>query len=334
MNRSESQCLAILETQGENALSPDEVYRAYVVLANNGLSRDGEEKLGSNHRALLEARRLIKAGKTEEAKEIVERVEAATPLLLGDRSFLLAALHHRQGKIAEAGRLYAEASEFYDDGKDERRRLRAKINSLVCQNEVVTYIVGPLFALEQEARRGGFHDLVGITTRGRAIELIKLGRFEEASVEAESSVESFSIDGCPEDLALARLLAAIAKLAMGDLENAKKQFGRVHMTSGRLATYQAVYESLLAGKKPKTPKGHPLESTSWPRFSVKHAAIPAKILRRLQAGAATPNELIEEVWGKDAIHPSYRNRLFVALNKLKKSVPQSIVFDGESYRLK
>lgn len=334
MTRTESQLLATLECHGPSGLTPYELYRAHVPLANNGTKRESEESLLPEHRALLEARRLIHAREHSSAHQLLSGLEVKESLLAGDRSSLLGAIAHREGNVELAARHYAEAGQHFEQGGDAHRMLRARINSRICENDLQSYLAGPLFALEQEARRREFRDLAAIVQKARAGELLSRGRFAEAFREAQVAIESFCVDGCSEDLEVARLLAALAAVATGDLAAGKQYFESVHLSGGKLVVYQDAYRALLAGKLPSVPPGHPLEGTPWPSFAVKSESIPGKVLRRLQQGPATRTELIEAVWGKDATHPSYQNRLFNVLNKLKKTFHQTIIFDGSAYRLK
>ena len=333
MNRSDFECLGLLDSSENDLLTQEEIYRACVAVSNNGLFRKEESMLSMEQRFLLDMRRKIKAGLLSEVKEALEGFNSSDSAIMGDHQFLLGTVAHREGNPELAGKFYFKAAGEFHKAGDLRRELRALINSLICQNDLNQYMAGSLYSLEQKAKRNGFYDLVGVVKKGRAGELLTLGRFSEAAQEAESAADNFSEDGCAEDLAVSNMTAAIAHLMSGDLKAAQVNRAAVHLSGGKIVTYLDAYDALINGRIPQLPSGHPLEKAPWSVYAVKQGSITGKILRRLQIGPATPDELIEETWGKSALHPSYRNRLFVAISKLKKTSNVAIVFDGQVYKV-
>ncbi len=334
MSQSDFQCLARLKLG--KTLSSSEIYKACVALANNGLRREEEQSLHLSYRQLLEARRFIKKGDYKVASHILKElhVQAKDFLIAGDREFLRGMILHREGNMSAAAQALTVAAQHFKNAREDHRHLRALINSFICQSDNVDiYNAGELFAFQQLATRKKYFDLAGNIQRARAGELLSAGKFEEAAHEALESVKNYEKDGCPEDLAVAYMMAAIAQAASGDTNAAQKTYKHVLIRDGKVKSYVTILEALQSGKIPKVYPGHPLEKTPWKGVVIKTGSLSGKILSRLKIAPISRDELISEIWGTHAIHPSYCARLYTAINYIRKSKGISVLFDGDKYRL-
>jgi hypothetical protein len=331
------QCVARLDSR--EPLPPLGLYKALSGLANNGGSRPEEDQLPTDARLLLDARRLIKAGKLEDFDALTTNFTARTgdpgfdQILSGDLQAIRAMRLGKQGRFEDARAAALEAAETFANTPDLHRELRARINAEIFLCTLDTYLIGTLYSLEQSARRAGFDDLVGNIRKGRTIQLMDAARFEEALAEATGAVAAYERDGCPEDRAVAHTMLAILHLLAGHVAEAQTAAGKVHFKDGKVKHYFEAYQALVSGKKPHVPEGHPLALVPWPVHQVKKESISGKILRRLSQGPATRDELIAHVWGEKALDPSYCSRLYTAINQLRKKDGHGIIFDGSVYRL-
>ncbi len=331
------QCVALLD--GHEPLPSIAVYKALSGLANNGATRPEEVDLHEHARRLLEARRLLKAGKYADFDSLLQSFQARSgdpeldQILMGDAQALEAMKLGKQGRFDEARTAALAAAEHFSGTPDRHRELRARINAEIFLCTLETYLIGTLYSLEQAALRGGFDDLVGNIRKGRTIQLMDAGRFEEALAEALGAAAAYERDGCPEDRAVAHTVLAILHLIAGHVGDAQIAAGKVHFKDGKVKPYFEAFQSLVSGKKPQPPEGHPLAIVPWPVHKVKKESISGKILRRLSEGPATRDELIAHVWGDQALDPSYCSRLYTAINQLRKKEGANIVFDGSLYRI-
>lgn len=325
--------------QSGDSLDTIGLYKACAAIANNGGKRAEEFGLPEQCAPLLDARRMLKNGTLNEA---FLRLETARPdgsdtvlniLLEGDTHALRALYFGRLGKFAEGQREANFAAQTFARIPDNHRALRALINAEIFRCNLDTFTVGGLYSLEQRARRLNFHDLVGNVQKARAVQLMNAGKFEEAIPEALDAVRSYELDGCPEDRSVAECILAILYLLVGKIPDAQASIGKVHFRDGKVTVYYQAYQSLVVGKTPQIPKQHPLNGTPWPVHQVKRDSVSGKLLRRLSVGPASRDELIREIWGAGALHPSYCARLYTVINHLRRKNQQSIVFDGNVYRL-
>ena len=335
MIRSDYQSWALLSAGQKTKLSEVEIYKACVIAANNGWTREEETGLGNYQRVLLESRRQIKSGRLEQAKKLLSSLRAQKPnseIDPGDLEFLKGIVMHRLGdQYAAAGQLAIAANVFSKTG-DSHRLLRALINEKIsAAMNLQAYLLGDLYVLQNQAVQHGYHDLAGLVFCARAGELIVSGRFSEAVAEAHDAVMHYQIASCPEDLALAQMMLTIAQFMSGDSGGARLTFQRVHIRDGKIASYVAIFEALIAEKRPVPPLGHPLYGTQWKVQGFKKESVTGKILSCLKNAPATRDELILLIWGPNSTHPSYCNRLYSALNQIRKQGQHQVVFDGEKY---
>lgn len=333
---SEYRLLSHLQLNGRENMKRADIYKACVGVASSGGCQEAEEAtLAPVEVSLLEARREIHSGKIESARARIETVLAseAEVFYRAEAMFLRATLHHGLGEFADAGQWYDEAAKGFAACSENYRELRARINGIISRsNTLDRYLSGELYAIEQEARRREFYDLVGHIQRGRANEWMAAGDFTQAASELEEAIKSYELDGFPADLAVARAMLAICQLLLGDTEAARLSIQRVAVREGKVKTYMQIYDELAMGKTPQLDRLHPLSDTPWKAFDVKRSSVPGKILQLLVKGPASRDTLIDHVWGS-APNPSYTSRLYTAISSLKRSGKVKIVFDGENYQL-
>jgi hypothetical protein len=336
MIRSDYQSWVLLSSGQMSLLSPVEIYKSCVISANNGIRRKEETGLGFYQQTLLETRRNMKAGRFEAATRLLSSLKskpANSPIDRGDREFLKGMILHRVGEQQAAAEQLSHAAKVFSETSDTHRIFRALINEKIsAATNLHQYLAGDLYILQNEAMQAGYHDLAGNVHCARAGELIVAGKFSEAISEAFSAVSQYRLASCPEDLAQAQMMLVIAQFLNGGAEDAKMTFSNVHIRDGKIANYVAIFEALLLGRRPMPPLGPPLVGTPWKVRSSKKASITGKISARLCQGPATRDQLIVEVWGERAIHPSYCSRLYSAINQLRKN-GQQVLFDGEKYTI-
>jgi hypothetical protein len=334
LSLSEQKCLLKLTTEGRETLAAAEFYKACAALANNGETHPEERLLSAPEKVLLDVRRLLNRGSLSQACLNIESLSelGLSPLLLGDRYFLFALAQHRMGKIQAAADSLDRSVEAFRIAGDKHRELRAAINRLICISDTRAVTGGSLFVLEQKAMRENYFDLAAVIQRTRAIELLRSGNLNEALTASRESVHSYGLDGCPEDRLIAICLVAIMEALRGNLTVAQEARNSVFPVDARVAVYVQCYEAVIAGRTPSLPEGHALSVIPWKKVALKPMSVPGKILAALQEKPLTRDQLIEAVWGAGADHPSYRNRLYTAINAVRKTNKVDIYFDGETYR--
>ena len=341
---SEQHYLSLLATKGAEALSSIDLYKACAALANNGQKHAEEARLSELERTLQEARRCLSRGEIAQAQTLLHSLEDSvlTDLYAGDKHALLAILHHRNGNLSQVVPELDLSIEFFRKAKDGHRELRSEINRLICSSDCESSTTGALFALEQRAMREKYYDLAAGVGRGyalavertRAIELLRSCQPVEALIACRDSLRSYQLDGCPEDRLLALALLAIVEALCGNLAAANEARQGIFPICARVAIYIHCYEAILAGHTPQVPKSHALDSVPWKKMFLKPSSVTGKIISALKIKPLNRNELIEAVWGAQASHPSYRNRLYAAINSARKLNQANIYFDGENYRLR
>lgn len=328
---SEQGYLTALLTQ--NVGANEEVYKACVAVACNGMTLPEEATLSEVERVLLDVRRKLFANDLKKAETLLKKYPATTPLLEGDHHFLMGQVHHRRGEQEEAELLMYRAAVKYAELGDNHRSLRARVNGALCVSSLESCLFGNLFVFEQESRRLGFFDITANIVRTRAMELLISGRSHEACSVAIEASELYKLDGYQDDRSVAILVAAIACLTMGDVQKAKELRAEAFVNGGKTQTYISIYDDLIAGKLPKVPKGHALSRVSWKKVGFKTESVTGKIIDGLRQGPKTRDELIAHVWGESATNASYCSRLYVAVGAIRKEGIFTVIFDGESYKL-
>lgn len=328
---SEYQCLSALSA--EAMLSPLEIYKACVAVANTGKQLPSEAQLSAEEKDLLECRRQIFRGAFKEAKKLLSNAAGLNDFLEGDRKFLFAQILHRSGDQRGAEKLMKDAARDYLAAKDLHRELRARVNAAICVADLDRCLMGDLYAFELEARSQNFFDIAANICRTRAVELLRAARMPEAYTQAMEAKALYEQDGYPDDKSVALLLAALAKLSLGEMAEAEALRSQALITEGKVSVYANLYESLLQGRQPHLPTGHPLASVAWKNLGLKLSSVPGKIMQCLRDGPRSRDELIDAVWGPNALSPAYCSRLYTAINSLKKTKGIAIIFDGEKYRI-
>lgn len=332
-NLSDLQALALVsESKSTDML---QIYHACVAVACNGLSRAEEQQLPSYAKDLLEVRRFLNSSSLQEADSILHalRYQEIPLIFTADRVFLEGQVLHRRGFQSEALIKLNEAADIYHQAGDYFRELRSRSNAYIANCDLRMCLFGELVALEQKARRLGYLEIAANICRARAEQLMQVGRFDEAVLAAEEAVSLYQSDGYPDDQAVAVYLAALSLMMLGKTEQAHQMQFRARVSDGKVSLFSQAYSSLRLGKMPDFPYGHPMKNVPWKVATVKSNSIPGKIIDALTEGPKSRDELVEAVWGQNAIDPSYNNRLYVALSSLKKTKKIQIEFDGEKYLL-
>jgi tetratricopeptide (TPR) repeat protein len=308
-------------------------YKACVAVANHGLTLPDEEVLAPIYRELISVRRLIFSKALAEAEEKLRSLQTDDGFLQGDIDFLLGQIYHKRGDQPTAAFLMQSAARHYGASGDSHRELRARVNGAICVSTLASTLFGDLYSCEQEARRQNYFDIVGNICRVRATELLVAGRLQETLAQALEAAHFYQLDGYQDDHSVAIFIGAIALMLQGDVARAQELRGQALATEGKSEIYKQAYDQLLCGKLPKTHEGHPLNAVNWKKLMVKAESVPGKIIARLRRGPCAKNELIDSVWGQDALSDSYRSRLHTAINYLRQEKSISVVFDGEFYSL-
>lgn len=337
--QSDWQSLASYYLYGPESLGRAEMYKACVAAAVHGASTGLESSLSTAEKQLLGARRLMFAGKLEEAKQDLSSLDLQSctnelkQMLSGDRSFLMGVITQRAGSHSNAKQFLGQATESLKNSGDLHRFLRNEVNRAICNESLSSFMIGRLYFLYKEVSLLHLYDLVGAIRKAHASQLMDEGQFSEAEHLLVESVEAYSKDGSAEDESVAKALLAICRLNLGDPLGAKAALLNMRATKGKVAPYLDIYDSLLSGKKPKVPKGHPLHECHWSLSIIRPNAVSSKIVRALSDGGKTSEQIIHYVWGERANHPSYKDRLHSAIRQLRRQNSIPVHFDGEQYQL-
>lgn len=335
-NLTDIQNFALLSEN--KSLDSLDLYRACVVVACHGLSRDEEQTLPCYAQELLQVRRFLYSESLDEADFILHklRYQNLPEIFNADRVFLEGQVLHKRGFQKEALLKMHEAADMYHLCKDYFRELRARSNAYIAVCDLQMCLIGELLAIEQKARRLGYFEIAANICRARAEELMQAGKFAQAHQAAEEAISLYANDGYPDDQAVAIYLSALCLLMLGHPEDADKTQLRAKVSDGKVLHFANAYFSLKLGKLPNFPYQHPMSKVPWKiNFvkSIKSSSIPGKIIEALNEGPKSRDELITVIWGDDALDPSYTNRLHSALSAIKKNRKIQIRFDGERYLL-
>lgn len=334
-NKSEYQLILKLNTYQESVLTQDEVYKACSGMANVGHYHAAELDLQYYQKELLFIRRLIYQGELEKAQlNLLSLQDTNLPeLYLGDIQALLGIVLRAKGQCELARQKFINSTFHFGKINELHRINRSLINASVCENGLNSYSGGVLYALEQNAQREKFYDLVGLIKRGRARELMLQNNFIQADLELKSAIYNYELDGPPDDLAVTKIMSAIVNIANGNLVEAQNLYKSVSIVDGKVKNYINIFKSIYRGEVPIVPEGHAFAGIEW-SLLINNFSLTGKIIQTLQhKGPQNRDQLIYHLWGADATDVSYCNRLFVALAKIKKIGTHQIKFDGEKYRL-
>lgn len=312
-----------------------QIYKACAGVANNGLTLPEEATLGNHEKMLLAVRRNLYLSQYTIADETLKELGLIelNHFFAGDKDFLTAQLFHRQGMQEKATAFMVKAADHYALAGETHREMRARVNAAICLATLESCLVGDLYSFEQECLRYGFTDIVANICRTKAIELLRVHRAKEAHMQAIQAADYYLLDGYQDDRSIALILAAIAQLVLGNVAKAEECFNQALVLDGKVANYCKVYQALLNGQKPVAPAGHPLETVNWKEMVLKKESIPGKIVSALQKEPQTRDNLIEIVWGNNALSDSYVSRLYSAINFLRKDKGVDVKFNGEKYYL-
>lgn len=337
---SDWQALSVLLEQGAPQLEPYFVYKACIAFAINGETHEAELTLAKEYSVLLSARRAIKVLNLPVTAALLENYPKLDVTheryfeLMGDREYLFGLLAHRMHDPETSEACFEQAAQLHAKGKDRHRALRSLINQKICRSTLASHVSGDLFFLKQRAFAEGYFDLVGNIEKAAACEWLCDGNFAEAERASQNAVAQYSIDGCPEDRSVAMTLYGISTFLMGHHEKAALLVGQVVIKNGKVASYLSILESLLAGKAPQLTEGHPLFPVQWPKMSkLKMNSIPGRIMQCLNESPMGRDQLIQSIWGENAIDPSYCGRLYTAIKDLRRKYGVSIEFDGQNYQI-
>lgn len=341
MKLSDSQC-SVLLAKGENdKLGLEEIYKASVLKANNGGRIEAETQLTSPFLLLLDARRFLKAESFESATNCLNQFSEISSIcdtpkwLQGDQRVLKSAIHQRRGEYRSAIAELQGASDIFQREDEIYRRFRALINVEILKCDFNTFVDGSLYYLQKSAYQEGFVDLVGHIHKARSVELLNRGQFSEAAIAAMDAISKYEVQAPDaEDQAVAQCLVSLSFFLLGNLDLAKEWLSRILVRDGKVKYYFEAINSLIAGRVPVLPESHPLVGTPWKSPFAKSNSITGKLVRCLQQGPTTRDQLINHIWGADALDPSYCDRLYSAIKQVRKKMGMAIVFDGNYYCLK
>lgn len=367
---SDWQAAGLLVGQDLSTINPYLIYKGCIAHANNGQTHAAERMLNAAYQQLLLARRYLK---TDLESKMIEALNFEIDLkhpryfeLMGDREHILGSHFNRQSEPANAAQHFARAHTYFQQGADAHRALRSLINQAICFSTAASHTAGELFFLKQRANREGFHDLAGNIEKAAVSVWLAAGNHAEALRSSQASLNSYNLDGCPEDRAVVLALLAICQVLVGKIEDAQISAKSVLIRNGKVERYLTIIDDLLQGRVPQIPAQHHLASVSWcrsvhrplaadasvPLFatsltraqsgvyaqskrgaSPKANSIPGQILKHLAEQNLKRDELIRKVWGENAIDASYCARLYSAINDLRHKFHVDVQFDGEAYLL-
>lgn len=336
---SDWKALNLLNEQGVDSLSHYHIYKACTALAINGHRSETEDQLNSEYQQLLQIRRLLKSMKLDQAMheclnfQVHENHESYFELK-GDQAFLLGHIFHRLNEPLKSEESFANATKWYSRGHDNHKKLRSLINKFIVIADIKSHISGDLYFLKQKAFSEKFFDLVANIAKAEANLWLHSGQIDQAERAAKEALELYQIDGCPEDRAISQCYVAISQYLQGKFTEFELSKQGIHIQTGKVLSYLNVLKSLSKNEIPYVTDGHPLYGMKWKlRSRIKENSIPGKILKILQNGAVGRDQLISEIWGEKAIDPSYNNRLYTAMNELRKKYHVNVNYDGEKYCL-
>lgn len=339
--KSDLMLLSNYTVNPHQTLSQEDYYRTFSAMSYFDFNPLSEEHLDSNFKFLTRFRRNFYNNKIkkEELLSDILRFESSyqgnTPLIIGDAKVLKGHVYQQMGNYALASQLHSEASQLFLSSGDEFRGLRAIINSKIFNTEATTsYESGELYVLLKKVIRENYFDLAGNIYRGLAMELFNQSQYAEARVQIDLALKCFSKLSYPDDEAIAQCLSSLIWLQLGQPEKAKIEFESISVYSRKLHYYLEAVKACLAGAQPLLPSTHPLAKAQWSHFQLRTRSIVFKIVETLKNGPLTRDEIIYQVWGEHALSDSYCNRLYVALNQIKKKKIALIIFNGEKYELK
>ncbi len=337
---SEVQLLARTHSVKAADLSDYQVFKAYTIpaLQGEGVMLDRIKSLPPEAQALLQVRKTASLQGAEAALSFLDQWAKEQNLVLqsiwvAEEHFLRGILLHRLGQVEAAAHALLEAHVLFNKLGEERRAFRSLVNVRIIQANIASYESGALFALKKEACANELWDIYADILKASSGEHLLDGNFKLAERDAREATEAYQRDGFPEDESVAFCLLGIAAACSGRSGPALEAERKVRIHTGKVQSYHQILCALLGGEDPNVPAGHPLEQMRWPKAEGKKASITGKIVQALKRKSCTPDQLIEEVWGCNAHHPSYRNRLFNALQQIKKKNLVRIRFDGEKYEL-
>ena len=312
------------------------LYKACVAMANYGISYKAETLLPIEFRELLRARRLMKERDFTQAERVLIEIDPQgefAELVHGDSLFLVGQILHWRGQQKEAAKLFAQASQKFRLASDTHRELRALINAQICTAMLETYLSGEIYALELEAKLQGFDDLVGNIKKSRAMELMCVSRWAEASTELKLAMDHYDRDGYPEDRSICICLLAILSLQLARPDEAEKLFFSIHEEKGKIESFKEIYKTLASGRFPDLGPEHPLAVVRWKLPGVKNQSNAGKLMSRLQETPLTRDELIEVIWPGETWSQAHVHRLHSLVNTLRKKWGTHVLFDGTHYKI-
>lgn len=325
---SEYQHLAAIKNNQEGDL-----YKACITVANHGLKLPEEDKLTNEEKSLLLVRRMIFEKKLTEAEDLINSLSPNDNLLFGDKLFLLGQIYHKLGKQDLASGFMFQAADYYKQTGDKHRELRARVNAAICIVTLEDALFGVLYSFELEARQNNFFDIAGNIVRTKAMLLLSHGRLQESYSQAMEAANCYKLDGYQDDYGVTIYIAAIAQFLLGNIALAVETRNKAMTSEGKSESYKKIFDDLIAGNIPKVHEGHPLYDVKWKRLTLKPESIPGKIVQKLQERPYTRDELIQEIWGENALSQAYCDRLYTAIKSLRKERSIAVLFDGEYYKL-
>jgi len=339
--KSDLMLLSYYTVNPHQHLSQEDYYRTFSAMSYFDFNPLSDEYLDSNFKFLTRFRKNFFNNiiKKEELLSDILRFESSyqgkSSLIIGDTKVLKGHIYQQLGNYELASQLHSEASQLFLSSGDDFRGLRAITNSKIFNTESTrSYESGELYVLLKTVLREKYFDLAGNIYRGLAMELFNQSQYAEARVPIDMALKCYGKLSYPDDEAIAMCLSALIWLQLGQPEKAKLEFESIAIYSRKLHYYLEAVKACLAGNQPSLPSTHPLARAQWSHFQLRTRSIVFKIVEALKNGPLTRDEIIYQVWGEHALSESYCNRLYVALNQIKKKKLALIIFNGEKYELK
>ncbi|MGZ3775368.1 MAG: hypothetical protein ACXVCY_14540 [Pseudobdellovibrionaceae bacterium] len=329
-------------------MSQLQVYKACIIEATNGTRNPEEDHLNPLQQKLLEARRLISLNNTESAGRLIRKINqeivniessehAESKLICGDLNFISGTLSSLKGDFKSATQKMNKSAFLYEQANDTRRILKSLINEHICSSHhsLLSYENGVLYALKRTSYQNSFHDLLGNILRSHAFELLAEGKVPQSIHFAKEAQVQYLIDGYPDDNMTAIAIECIGHALLNDFTQAKNAYLKLNTGNSltKIQTYANVVKDLLFGRIPNPSRNHPLARVPWKQLILKAGSLKNKLIAILRMGPQSRDQLILQLWGDTATHPSYNQRLHSLISEIREAHFHFIHFDGEFYSL-
>lgn len=329
-------------------LNPVEIYKGCAIMAVNGHRSEVESELNPLYQQLLEIRRKIFFGQTENMQKQIQKLKIlmttsdqefqidSFSLLRGDLELLSGIISTIKGDYKTAGSKMHSASDFYVQSNDYRRAYKALANEHICINNTLpTYQTGELYALNEQCLAAGYYDVAGNIYKSYALELLSAGNVPHSIEMAKKAQTQYQKECFIDDLLIAKGVEAIGEALLQNWQRAKALYSELNTDMFYLhrktKDFYHVLRDLLEGHKPAPAANHPLSRVPWKKLILKNGSLKMKLIEILRVASLPRNELIFKLWGENATHESYNQRFHSLLKETRESTNHLIHFDGHVY---